>query len=98
MAITSLSTPHARAQRGRHLHQHLVPGLVAERRVERLEVVDVADQERERALLALGARDLVADLQVVVRTVVRGGERIHEHELLDASRALEHAAGELGEH
>jgi hypothetical protein len=51
--------PHARAQRLGHLHEHLVAGLEPERGVERLEVVDIANQQRERAVSRV-ARDLVA--------------------------------------
>ena len=56
----------------RGLGQHRVAGLVAERVVDELEVVEVEVEERERAVGAAGAAEVAADLRLQERAVRRG--------------------------
>src|SRR5438477_5745157 len=54
----------------------LVPGEMAVRVVDLLELVDVEERHRQRRLVALGARDLLLETVVEVAIVVDAGERV----------------------
>ena len=88
------------AQRGGDRGEHDVAALVAERVVDRLEVVDVEQRERERPLVAQRARELLAQALVEGAVVGQAGERIGGR-LLDEDRVglgVGHRqADELGE-
>ena len=60
----------------RGLGQHRVAGLVAERVVDELEVVEVEVEERERAVGAAGAAEVAADLLLQERPVREAGEAV----------------------
>ena len=88
------------AQRGGDGGQHDVAALVAERVVDRLEVVDVEQRERERPLVAQRAGELLAQALVEGAVVGQARERIGGR-LLDEDRVglgVGHGqADELGE-
>ena len=68
--------------------QQLVAGLVAERVVDRLELVDVEQQHRDVALRALRAGERLADAVVEERAVRQAGQRVVERLVADARLAL----------
>ncbi len=63
-------------QRCGELAQHLVGGLVADRVVDELEVVDVEEQDRELGALALGAGEHLLDVLVEQAAVRQSGEPV----------------------
>ena len=68
---------------GTELPQNGVARQVAERVVDMLEVVDVEHQERERALVALGACDLFIQHLIEIPLVVQLGEAVGRHQPID---------------
>ena len=70
----------ARADRA----QQLVAGVVAERVVEHLQVVDVEEEQREAAALRVGARDRVAEALEQQGAVGQAGERVVQGVVADA--------------
>jgi hypothetical protein len=74
------------AQRAGDGGEHRVAALVAERVVDRLEVVDVEQRQRERALVAQRARELLAQ---------RGDAPRGQHEDVRRRRAGGHGGGQL---
>jgi hypothetical protein len=63
------------------LRQDPVPGEVPDAVVDRLEVVEIEDHEREAAAVALRAGDLAGERLVEVAAVVQPGERVEVGEL-----------------
>ena len=72
------------------LAQHAVPGLVPERVVDHLEVIDVDEDDRERRLVAAVPLHLAPDDLVEEAAVARAGQRVGDHRLAQvALRRLE---------
>ena len=69
------------------LGQDAVAGEVADAVVDRLEVVEVEDDERQAAAVALGAGDLAGERLVEVAAVVQAGERVEIGELAGLAKA-----------
>ena len=77
------------------LGQHRVAGEVADPVVDRLEVVEVEDDQREAPVVALGARGLAREGLVEVAAVVQPGERVEiglVARLAEAPRILDRGA------
>ena len=77
------------------LGEHGVAGEVADAVVDRLEVVEVEDDQREPAVVALGARDLARERLVEVAAVVQAGQRVEVGvlaRLAEAPRVLDRRA------
>ena len=77
------------------LGQHGVAGEVADAVVDRLEVVEVEDEQREPPVVALRAGDLARERLVEVAAVVQAGERVEVGELprlAEAPRVLDRRA------
>ena len=64
--------------------QQLVAGVVAERVVEHLQVVDVEEEQGEAAALGVGARDRLAEALHQQRAVREAGERVVQRVVADA--------------
>ena len=82
------------------LREHGVAGQVADPLVDRLEVVDVEDDEREPAVVAVRAGDLARERVVEVAPVVEARERVEVGELArlaEAARVLDRRARVRGE-
>ena len=94
----------------RDLREHLVAGLVAERVVDHLEVVDVDARERQQATVADAERDLALELVPAVAAVGEPGQLVGQRlqrqpvvgveervvEPLDAERRLTRASSSAG--
>ena len=68
--------------------------------VDRLEVVDVEEDQREPAIVPVGALHLLGERLVEVVTVVQPGERVAHGELeqlVEAAGILERATGHRGQ-
>jgi len=70
----------------RHLLQQLVAGLVAQRVVDHLELVDVEEEQRHAAALAPGAGGGALELVLEVLAVAELGERVELRELAELQR------------
>ena len=80
------------------LGEHGVAGEMADAVVDRLEVVEVEDDQREAPVVALGAGDLARERLVEVAAVVQPGQRVEVGELArlaEAARVLDRRAGAL---
>jgi hypothetical protein len=69
--------------RGRDLLQHAVARTVSEAIVQQLEIVDIDENEAQRAGVALRALDLAQELRLEVAVVEQLGETVRRRELLE---------------
>ena len=89
-----------RAQEGGEAPQHVVAGVVAQRVVDALEVVEVDDEQREVAAGA-GVGEVALDRQLEAAAVAQAGERVVRGEVLEAlepARGLDRPHRLVGEH
>ena len=80
------------------LREHGVAGEVPDPVVDRLEVVEVEDDQREAAVVAVRARDLARERLVEVAPVVEARERVEVGQLprlAEAARVVDRRAGAL---
>ena len=83
VAREQLLATDAAEQPARHLAQHVVAGEVAVLVVDRLEVIDVEHQQRQRPAVARAARDLALEELEEVALVVGAGQGVHDRHLVD---------------
>ena len=99
-AARDVGRAHDVAHAGRRVREHAVPGEVPDLVVDRLEVVEVEDDQRQVAVVAVRAGDLARERLVEVAAVVQPGERVEVGQLpglLEALGVLDRGAGTLRE-
>ena len=84
--LTAVATQHVRAaraidDRGSDRLDHAIADRVAVAVVDRLEVIDVADDQRDRVAVALGAAVLFFDALVEVAAIEQPGQAVADREL-----------------
>ena len=78
------------AQRRRHGDQHLIAGMMAERVVDRLEMIEIEHQQPERSMFAYQSRALGVEAVQQTVAVHQTGERIGNRLLLQHLVHVEH--------
>ena len=100
VASGDVAAAHLRADAVRELPQHLVARQVTEPVVDRLEVIDVDHEARQRRSLAAAARELLVQARLQIAAVVPTGQHIREtaaDEPRAVDGALERERGDDGE-